>query len=197
MKDVKNLKFYKGCLIVVDMVNGFVRDGALHDEEIAKVIPRQIELIKQAKAEGKAIIFIKDTHDENAVEFERFGGSHCVKGTNEAELVDELKPYENDEDTFVIEKNSTSFMEAPDFRRFIEEHPEIIEFDIVGCCTDICDFNGAMGLANYLDQWNRKHVIRVHEDAIATYAEAARQNYVDAAKLLMEQQGIQLVKKAS
>ena len=36
MKNVKNLKFYKGCLIVVDMVNGFVRDGALHDEEIAK-----------------------------------------------------------------------------------------------------------------------------------------------------------------
>jgi len=197
MKDIKNLKFYKGCLIVVDMVNGFVRDGALHDEEIAKVIPRQIELIKQAKAEGKAIIFIKDTHDENAVEFDRFGGSHCVKGTNEAELVDELKPYENDEDTFVIEKNSTSFMEAPDFRKFIEEHPEIIEFDIVGCCTDICDFNGAMGLANYLDQWNRRHIIRVHEDAIATYAELARQNYVDAAKLLMEQQGIQLVKKAS
>ena len=197
MKNVKNLKFYKGCLIVVDMVNGFVRDGALHDEEIAKVIPRQIELIKQAKAEGKAIIFIKDTHDENAVEFDRFGGSHCVKGTNEAELVDELKPYENDEDTFVIEKNSTSFMEAPEFRRFIEEQIYLEEFDIVGCCTDICDFNGAMGLANYLDQWNRKHVIRVHEDAIATYAEVARQNYVDAAKLLMEQQGIQLVKKAS
>ena len=197
MKNVKNLKFYKGCLIVVDMVNGFVRDGALHDEEIAKVIPRQIELIKQAKAEGKAIIFIKDTHDENAVEFDRFGGSHCVKGTNEAELVDELKPYENDEDTFVIEKNSTSFMEAPDFRRFIEEQIYLEEFDIVGCCTDICDFNGAMGLANYLDQWNRKHVIRVHEDAIATYAEAERQEYVFAAKLLMKQQGIQLVKKAS
>lgn len=197
MKNVKNLKFYKGCLIVVDMVNGFVRDGALHDEEIAKVIPRQIELIKQAKSEGKAIIFIKDTHDENAVEFDRFGGSHCVKGTNEAELVDELKPYENDEDTFVIEKNSTSFMEAPDFRKFIEEQIYLEEFDIVGCCTDICDFNGAMGLANYLDQWNRKHVIRVHEDAIATYAEAARQEYVFAAKLLMKQQGIQLVKKAS
>ena len=197
MKNVKNLKFYKGCLIVVDMVNGFVRDGALHDEEIAKVIPRQIELIKQAKAEGKAIIFIKDTHDENAVEFERFGGSHCVKGTNEAELVDELKPYENDEDTLVIEKNSTSFMEAPDFRKFIEEQIYLEEFDIVGCCTDICDFNGAMGLANYLDQWNRRHAIRVHEDAIATYAEAARQEYVDAAKLLMKQQGIQLVKKAS
>ena len=196
MKNVKNLKFYKGCLIVVDMVNGFVRDGALHDEEIAKVIPRQIELIKQAKAEVKAIIFIKDTHDENAVEFDRFGGSHCVKGTNEAELVDELKPYENDEDTFVIEKNSTSFMEAPEFRRFIEEQIYLEEFDIVGCCSDICVFDGAMGLAGYLDQWDRRHIIRVHEDAIETYAKEDRKEYPKAAKLLAEQHGIQYVKKA-
>ena len=125
MKNVKNLKFYKGCLIVVDMVNGFVRDGALHDEEIAKVIPRQIELIKQAKAEGKAIIFIKDTHDENAVEFERFGGIHCVKESNETELVDELKQYE---DKYTNEKNFTSFMETPIFRKFIENFPEVVEY---------------------------------------------------------------------
>ena len=196
MKKVNNLKLYKGCLIIVDMVNGFVREGALHDEEIAKVIPRQIELIKEAKAAGKAIIFIKDTHDENATEFGRFGGGqHCVRGTKEAEIVDELLPYVEDEDTFVFEKNSTSFMEAPDFRKFIEEQIYLEEYDLAGCCTDICDFNGIMGLANYLDQWNRPHVIRAHEDAMATYAEAARQEYVDAAKLLMKQQGIQLVKK--
>ena len=113
MKKVNNLKLYKGCLIIVDMVNGFVREGALHDEEIARVIPRQIELIKEAKAAGKARIFIKDTHDENATEFDRFEGQHCVRGTEEAEIVDELKPFVEDEDTFVFEKNSTNFMEAP------------------------------------------------------------------------------------
>ena len=196
MKNIKNFKMYKGCLIVVDMVNGFVREGVLHDEEIAKVIPRQIELIKEAKNDGKLIVFIKDTHDEDAVEFERFGDTkHCVRGTTEAAVVNELRPFEEMEDTVVVEKNSTSFMEAPEFRRLMEENPKLEEFDIIGCCTDICVFNGPMALANYLDQWNRKHIIRVHEDAIATYAEDERQNYVDAAKLLMEQQGIQLVKK--
>ena len=196
MNEIKNLKMYKGCLIIVDMVNGFVREGALHDEEIARVIPRQIELIKEAKAKGDAVVFFKDTHDKDAAEFERFGGGgHCVKGTKEAELVDELKPFADDEDTFVFEKNSTSFMEAPEFRKFIKEQINMNEYDVAGCCTDICDFNGMMGLANYLDQWNRKHIIRAHEDAMATYAEGARQNYVDAAKLLMKQQGIQLVKK--
>ena len=192
--DVKNLKMYEGCLIVVDMVNGFVREGVLHDPNIAKIIPRQIELIKEAKNAGKLIVFIKDTHEENAVEFERFGNTkHCVKGNFEADVVDELKEYEKD--GIAIPKNSTCFMEAPLFRELMAKQLLMNEFDIVGCCTDICVVNGAIALANYLDQQNRKHVIRVHEDAIATYAENDRKEYVDAAKLLMKQQGIQLVKK--
>ena len=69
------------------------------------------------------------------------------------------------------------------------------EFEGVGCCTDICINNGFIGLANYLDQINRIHNIIVHEDAIATYNEDNRKEYVEAAKLLMKQQGIQLVKK--
>ncbi|MBQ3511454.1 MAG: cysteine hydrolase [Bacilli bacterium] len=196
MNKVKNLKVYKGMLIVVDMVNGFVREGVLHDEKIALVIPRQIELIKDAKSRGDLIVFIKDTHDENAVEFKRFGGTkHCVRGTSEANLVDELLPFENDEDTISIEKNSTSYMEAPEFRNLIAGLTNIERVDVVGCCTDICDFNGTMGLANYLDQNNRNVELNVHTDAVATYAQDARGAYVDAAYLLMEQQGIQLVKK--
>lgn len=191
---MKNLEMYEGCLIVVDMVNGFVREGVLHDPKIAEIIPRQIELIKEAKHEGKLIVFIKDTHNQDAVEFERFGNTkHCVEGDREAELVDELKEFEKE--GVAIHKNSTCFMEAPEFRLLMALQKDLKEFDIVGCCTDICVVNGAIALANYLDQNNRKHVIRVHEDAIATYAEDDRKEYVDAAKLLMKQQGIQLVKK--
>ena len=57
--NIKNLKMYTGCLIIVDMVNGFVREGMLHDEAIARTINRQIELIKDAKTDGKLIVFIK------------------------------------------------------------------------------------------------------------------------------------------
>lgn len=196
MGKVKNLKVYKGMLIVVDMVNGFVREGVLHDEAIADVIPRQLELVKEAKARGDLIVFIKDTHDEDAVEFKRFGNTkHCVRGTSEAELVDEFRELENDDDTISIEKNSTSYMEAPKFREMIGELSGLERVDVIGCCTDICDFNGTMGLANYFDQNNRDVEINVHTDAVATYAQDTRGNYVDAAYLLMEQQGIQLVKK--
>ena len=86
-------------------------------------------------------------------------------------------------------------MEAPEFRNLIAELYNIERVDVVGCCTDICDFNGTMGLANYFDQTNRNVELNVHTDAVATYAQEARKNYVDAAYLLMEQQGIQLVKK--
>lgn len=196
MGKIKNLEVYKGMLIVVDMVNGFVREGSLHDEKIEDVIPRQLELIKEAKARGDLVVFVKDTHDEDAVEFKRFGGTkHCVRNTSEAQLIDEFLPLEAEDNTISIEKNSTSYMEAEKFRSLIGSLSELERVDVIGCCTDICDFNGTMGLANYFDQNNKDVNINIHLDAVATYAEDKRKNYVDAACLLMEQQGIQLVKK--
>lgn len=193
---MKNLKIYRKALIVVDMVNDFVREGVLHDDNISRVVPRQIELIEEYNKENELIIFIKDTHEINSTEFKRFGGTtHCLKGTTEAELVDELKVYEGKDNSLSIEKNSTSYMEAPLFRKVIGNATNINKIDVVGCCTDICDFNGTMALANYLDQHNRDVTINVHLDAVATYLEEERQKYVDAAYLLMEQQGIRLVKK--
>ncbi len=194
--NIKNLKVYNSALIIVDMVNGFVTEGELHDERIGNIVPRQLELIKEAKNEEKLIIFIKDTHTKKSVEFERFQNTtHCLARERESDLISQLKIFEGLKDTISIEKNSTSFMEAPAFRKLMEMQQQMNDFDIIGCCTDICVANGSIGLANYLDQQNRHHSIRVHEDAIATFAEDMRQNYVEAAKLLMTQQGIQLVKK--
>ena len=196
MNNIKSLQLYKKCLIVVDMVNGFVKEGVLHDENIARIIPNQIDLIKQYHEDEELVLFIKDKHDEDAVEFGRFGNTkHCVKGTSESELVDELLEYENMDNTISIEKNSTSFMEAPGFRDIVCKLDGVNKFEIVGCCTDICDFNGAMGLANYCDQWNKKVDIIVYEDAVATYSESDRKEYVDAAYLLMRQQGIKILKR--
>lgn len=196
MKNVKNLKVYETALIVVDMVNGFVNEGVLHDKNIRKIVPRQLELLEEAEKKGSLIILVKDTHNKNATEFKRFGNTtHCIKGTSEAELIDELKPFEQKDNVITVEKNSTSLMESPEFREIVKQAENLKEVNLVGCCTDICVFNGAMGLANYYDQWNRDVTINVHEDAIATYSEDEREEYVQSAKLLMKQQGINLVSK--
>ena len=194
MNKIDNLKLYKDCLIIVDMLNGFVREGVLHDEEISKIIPKQIKLIKEAKETKQLIIFIKDNHTKESTEFARFGNTtHCLKGTSESEVVDELKIYEQEKDTISIEKNSTSFMEAPGFRKLLERQPELENFNVIGCCTDICITNGVLGLANYLDENNRRHNINVYLDAIATYDEENRRDYVNASKILLKQQGVNLI----
>ena len=131
MNKIKNFKMYKKCLIVVDMVNGFVREGVLHDNAIETVIPIQIKLIKEIIADGGLVIFIKDTHNKDSKEFKRFGNTyHCLEGTKEADLVDELIPYEGLENTISIEKNSTSFMEAPNFRKIVKELNNVEEYGI-------------------------------------------------------------------
>ena len=196
MKNIKNLKVYETALIVVDMVNGFVNEGVLHDKSIKKIVPRQLELLEEAEKKGSLIILVKDTHNKNATEFKRFGNTtHCIKGTSEAELIDELKPFEQKDNVITVEKNSTSLMESPEFREIVKQAENLKEVNFVGCCTDICVFNGAMGLANYYDEWNRDVTINVHEDAIATYSEDEREEYVQSAKLLMKKQGINLVSK--
>lgn len=196
MKKIENLQIYESALIIVDMVNGFVTEGILHDKKIGRIIPRQLELINENKQRGGLTIFIKDTHDKGATEFRRFQNTeHCVRGTTEQELVKELKPYEEWPDTISIKKNSTSFMESPDFRELVAQMKNLNQIDIAGCCTDICIVNGAIALSNYFDQRNIPIKIQVQEDAIATFDEENRQDYVKAAKLLMQQQGIQLMKK--
>lgn len=191
---IKNLKLYERVLIVVDMVNGFVYNGPLHDIECSKIIPRQKEIIDDHLDNGDLVVFIKDTHTKDSTEFSRMP-IHCLENTDESELVPELREYVGRDNVITINKNSTSFNEAPKFRELITNLVNLKRVDEIGVCTDICDFNGIMGLANRLNQENRDVSIYVHEDAVATFNETERREYVEAAKLLMKQQGINIIRK--
>ncbi len=191
---IKNLKLYERVLIVVDMVNGFVYNGPLHDIECSKIIPRQKEIIDDYLDNGDLVVFIKDTHTKDSTEFSRMP-IHCLENTDESELVPELREYVGRDNVITINKNSTSFNEVPEFRELITNLVNLKRVDEIGVCTDICDFNGIMGLANRLNQENRDVSIYVHEDAVATFNETERSEYVEAAKLLMKQQGIYIIRK--
>ena len=191
---IKNLKLYERVLIVVDMVNGFVYNGPLHDIECSKIIPRQKEIIDDYLDNGDLVVFIKDTHTKDSTEFSRMP-IHCLENTDESELVPELREYVGRDNVITINKNSTSFNEAPEFRELITNLVNLKRVDEIGVCTDICDFNGIMGLANRLNQENRDVSIYVHEDSVATFNETERREYVEAAKLLMKQQGINIIRK--
>lgn len=199
---IKNLKIYEEVLIVVDMVNGFAREGMLASPLVDAIVPNVVEYVEEAKKENRLVIFIKDTHDKDSVEFRRFGDEpHCLRGTREAQLVDELVPYE--EEAISFEKNSTSFMfgKNPNFKygfiEMLDGLENLKKVQVCGCCTDICDTNGVLPMMNYFDENNRRVDVELLEDAMATF-DAPWHNseqYENAAYLLMEQQGAKRVKK--
>lgn len=189
MKDFKDIK---KLLINVDMVNGFVREGAMVAPCVEKIIPEHIRLIKQIRAENEAIAFVKDTHKANCREFKSYP-AHCVEGTREAELVDELKPFEDD--AIIYEKNSTSAIYAENFLENIEKMTNLQEVIVIGCLTDICILNLAIPLKNYFDQKDRDVTVTIPKNAVESYEAPNhnREEYSEIAFKLMKQAGINLV----
>lgn len=177
-------------LIVVDMVNGFVREGAMADPYIEHIIPEIKRLVENNKS--NKTIFIKDCHEEMAVEFLAYP-KHCLKGTSESELVDELKEFETKENTY--EKNSTSAMFAENFLEDISKMENLKEVTVVGCCTDICVLNLALPLKNYFNQNDKNIEIYVPQNAVETYdaPNHNRKEYNEMAFKLLTQAGIKVI----
>lgn len=195
---MKNLKVYKKCLIIVDMVNGFVKEGVLHDKEIMNAVPRQIELLEEYKKEAELVIFIKDVHYANSIEFKRFSNTnHCLENTKESEIIDELLPYTQKDNTLIFTKNCTSYMMIPELQNTLLGLENVKVYDVVGCCTDICIVNGVLPMMNYFDQIDREVEVRVHEDGTETYHSPLhdRSQYSEAAYLLLKQQGAKVMRK--
>ena len=189
----EKLQEIKDLLIVVDMVNGFVREGKMASPNIETIIPRIEKLVERYIDEGKAIAYVKDTHEKDAIEFERYP-EHCVKGTTEVEMVDELRKYEHM--ALVYEKNSTCAMFAKDFLDDLNKMKNLNRIVVTGCCTDICVTNLVIPLRNYLDQENRNVEIIVPQDAVETYDAPTHKadEWNKKAFEFMEQGGITLVK---
>ena len=176
-------------LVVVDMVNGFIKEGNMADPRINHITERIASLVANAIKEKEGVAFIKDTHDLDSAEFKKFP-VHCVRGTGEEELIDELKKYESYGLSY--EKNSTSTIFAPGFMNDIQEMKKLREVIITGCCTDICVLNLAIPLTNYFDQNNRKVEVSVIKDAVETYNSDThdRSEYNEMSFKLMRQAGI-------
>ena len=191
----KTLEDVKQLLIVIDMVNGFVREGAMASQNIEHIIPEIERLVKKFTEENdKQVVFIKDTHLENAREFKRYP-VHCLKNTSESENVDELKKYESM--AIIYEKNSTSAIFSKGLLENLAKMKKLEEVVLVGCCTDICVINLAIPLQNYLDENNRDIELIVPTNACETY-DAPNHNadeWNQMAYKFMEQSGIKLVKK--
>jgi nicotinamidase/pyrazinamidase len=147
-------------LIVVDTQEGFTRKGNLASDSCTAAIPRIVELVEREHETGTPIIFTKDSHREGDPEFEMFP-PHCIVGTDEHELVEELRPFEPGAQA-VIHKTRYSAFHGTDLEDWLRKlSPD--EVHVAGLCTDICVLHTTADLRN------RDHDVVVHRDAVQTF----------------------------
>lgn len=119
-------------ILVIDMVKGFLEpDHPLYcGAESRKIIPCVVKLLSENS--DHQIFYICDCHAPDDREFEMFP-PHCVEGTAESELIEELKLYPG---TMIPKTSFSAFYKTDLEERLKKIDPELIT--VVGVCTDIC-----------------------------------------------------------
>lgn len=182
----------KKLLLVIDMINGFVKEGALADKKINNITPNIINLIKEYRKNNNDIISIQEGHNEKSKEFDSFP-AHCILGTKEAELIDELKPFEDN--MKLIRKNSTCGFVTGEFMNYMKENKnELTEIVLTGCCTDLCVMNFALPLKTYINEHDLNIKVTIYKNAVETYDSPThnRDEYNEMAFKIMKQNGIEI-----
>ncbi|MBQ4340624.1 MAG: cysteine hydrolase [Firmicutes bacterium] len=160
-----SIKKENTALIIIDMVNGFVREGAMKNELAEDIIEPITELMGFFKANDMPIVALADSHEETSPEFERYG-RHCVKGTSEAEIVDEIKAVGGYK---LINKSCTNGVLEEEFQQWLKDNPQITDFIVTGVCTDICVMQFCLTLRALFDKNGQKCRIILPLNMVETY----------------------------
>lgn len=123
-------------LLIIDMLNDFVLEGApLEVPETRQIIPAIKRELKSSRARGVPVIYICDAHEKEDREFSRFGWpAHAVYGTEGAQVVDELKPEENE---IIIKKTTYSGFYDTELDKTLKKL-QVESIRLTGCVTHIC-----------------------------------------------------------
>lgn len=160
-ENISNLDLSKTILFIIDMNNGFAKQGSLYSPRVEKLINPIENFAKHICSKLNRIIAFTDSHTESSIELLNYP-THCLKDSIESNIVDELKYIPNLE---IVEKNSTNSFFALNNIGF-ENIDNII---IVGDCTDICIYQFAITLKSYFNQNNIDKNIIVPMNLVDTY----------------------------
>ncbi len=129
-----------------DMIVGFCDHGSLASARVDALTEPVVDLFRRAHELGVPhFVLLQDTHHPETPEFGAWP-VHCVRGTEEAETVPELKELPFSDRFVVIEKNSLNPAIRTTFDHWLDEHPELRTAIVVGDCTDLCTYQLAMHL---------------------------------------------------
>ncbi|MEM0265082.1 MAG: isochorismatase family cysteine hydrolase [Candidatus Methanomethylicia archaeon] len=147
-------------ILVIDMLNDFVY-GSLKCDNALKIIPRVKILIDTAREHGIPVIYVNDSHLPNIDgEFKKWG-SHAIKGSWGAMIIDDLKPSERD---FIIEKRRYSGFYGTSLDDLLREL-KIDTLIVTGIHTHICVMN------TVADAFYRGYKVIIPSDCVTTFNE--------------------------
>ncbi len=152
-------------LIMIDVVNGFTREGALRSARIENLIAGITELSRKCDSLGISKLILSDYHSQDSQEFSAYP-IHCVSGSDEIEVVDEIKEVGGYKQ---IRKNSTNGFIEEEFQEWLHKHPEINTFIITGDCTDICIQQFAVTMKTWFNMKNLSSRIIVPINLVDTF----------------------------
>jgi nicotinamidase/pyrazinamidase len=147
-------------LLTVDTQEGFTRKGNLASDTCTAALPRISRIVEEEQAAGTPVIFTKDSHRESDPEFEIFP-PHCIVGTPEHDLVEELREFEP-EAAAVVQKTRYSAFHGTKLDAILRDlAPD--EVHVIGLCTDICVLHTTADLRN------RDYRVIVHREGVETF----------------------------
>lgn len=152
-------------LLIVDMINGFLKEGNMAFESGMVTVEPIIALANDFKKKGYDIAAFRDEHTIDSLEFKTYP-EHCVKGTSESLLIDELMIFEKE--IIDIPKRSTNGVNTEAFQKLISSN-SYDEVVIVGVCTDICVLQAGLALVTQFYENNIDAKVTVVSDAVATF----------------------------
>jgi len=169
----------KPALLVIDMQHDFVDEtGAVPCDGASAMVPRIRALIVEARRAQIPVIFTREVHRAQKVDFGReLDGNeplHCVEGSKGVEIVEELAPGESD---FVIDKRRYSAFFGTDLNILLRGLGVDTLF-ITGAATDVCVYLTAMDAHQY-DFW-----VRIPSDCVAGTSKVAHEAALSAVERL-------------
>ena len=128
----------------IDLANGFLKKGIFANKENAVIIPEIKNLLKRKIPKGLKVLFPTDNHRKRDPELQTLP-EHCMAGTEEVEIVDELFKFVTPEN--YIPKTCFDAFFGTNLEEILKrENPKKVI--VVGVCTDICILFAVAGLRN-------------------------------------------------
>lgn len=156
-------------VMAVDVTVGFCSRGALASERVGGIVKPITRLFERAHELGvENFVLPQDTHSPDALEFGSYP-PHCMRGTEESQTVPELKTLPFSDEYVIIEKNTISVSIGTVLDPWLDSHPDLTTFVVVGDCTDICVYQLAMHLRLRANAYQRKARVIVPIKGVDTF----------------------------